>query len=102
MRDLLGKQYMPAVISMMVLVGTFTLYGTLLVFGNPGKLDDVLLGRILGTADTTLAMVMGYWIGTTARAQQKDDIIKELSTTATQPAANDAAPSPPGLAVTTG
>lgn len=64
---------------LIVVVDAFVLYGFLLYHGNPHGLDDVILGRILGTADMALGAVLQYCFGTTASSKLKDETIQALS-----------------------
>ena len=73
------KAYTPAVLSWLVVIGTFLMYGYLLKFGNPKELDDVILGRILGTLDVAFATVLAFWLGTSFSSRKKDDTIDSLA-----------------------
>jgi hypothetical protein len=74
-----GKARTPALLSWIVVVGTFVMYGWLVRFGNPLELDDVILGRILGTLDTAFGIVLAYWLGTSFSSKQKDETIKSMA-----------------------
>jgi hypothetical protein len=74
-----AKSYTPSVLSWLVIVGAFVMYGYLIRFGNPVGLDDVLLGRMLGTLDTAFGLVLAYWLGTSFSSRQKDATIKTLA-----------------------
>lgn len=74
-----AKAWTPAALSWLVIIGTFTLYGWLIKFGNPVHLDDVILGRIQGTLDTSFGLVLAYWLGTSYSSKGKDDTISKLS-----------------------
>jgi hypothetical protein len=69
------------VISVVVVCAAFALYGFLMVYGNPKGLDDIILGRILGTADMSLGIVLTYWLGSSVGSRQKDETIATLSKT---------------------
>jgi hypothetical protein len=69
----------PAVLSWIVVIATFVMYGFLLRHGNPAALDDVILGRILGTLDTAFGVVLAFWLGTSFSSRQKDDTIKAMA-----------------------
>ncbi len=58
------------------------MYGYLIVHGNPAQLDDVILGRLLGTLDTSFGIVLAYWLGTSFSSKSKDETISNMATTA--------------------
>jgi hypothetical protein len=69
----------PAVLSWVVVVAISIMYGFLIWKGNPANLDDVILGRILGTLDTAFGVVLAFWLGTSFSSRQKDDTIKAMA-----------------------
>lgn len=69
----------PSALSWIVVVATFAMYSWLIYAGNPGKLDDVILGRILGTLDTAFGVVLAFWLGTSFSSRSKDDTIKAMA-----------------------
>lgn len=73
------KAWTPAVLSWLVIVGNFAVMGYLLKYGNPTDLDDVLLGRMLGTLDTAFGIVLAFWLGTSHSSRSKDATINSLS-----------------------
>lgn len=74
-----GGARTPSVLSWMVIVGTFSLYGWLVIHGNPADLDDVILGRLLGTLDTAFGVVLAYWLGTSFSSKSKDETISKMA-----------------------
>lgn len=73
------RPWMPSILSAVVIISTLGMYAQLLWFGNPKSLDDVILGRILGTLDTSFGLVLAYWIGSTRGSHDKDETIREMS-----------------------
>ncbi len=69
----------PAVLSWVVVIAISVMYGFLVWKGNPSNLDDVILGRILGTLDTAFGVVLAFWLGTSFSSRQKDDTIKAMA-----------------------
>lgn len=69
----------PAVLSWMVVAGNFFVTGYLIKYGNPVGLDDVLLGRMLGTLDTAFGIVLAFWLGTSYSSRSKDATIGALA-----------------------
>lgn len=57
----------PAALSWIVVATTFALEGGLFVLGMPQDMPDIVLGRILGTFDTALGIVLTYWLGAAHR-----------------------------------
>ena len=73
------RPWMPSILSAVVIVSALGMYAQLLWFGNPKALDDVILGRILGTLDTAFGLVLAYWIGSTRSSHDKDETIREMA-----------------------
>ena len=78
-RSILSRQATPSVLSWFIILGTFSTYAYLLVNGNPKELDDVILGRILGTLDTAFGIVLAYWLGASRSSHDKDETIKTMA-----------------------
>jgi hypothetical protein len=64
----------PAVLSWVVVIGFFGVTGFLLKYGQPSDLDDLLLGRLLGTLDAAFATVLAFWLGSSFGSRQKDEL----------------------------
>ena len=73
------KAWTPATLTWMIVLGTFILYGYLFVYGNPQTLDDIIVGRILGTLDTAFGMCLAYWLGSSAGSRAKDTTISNMA-----------------------
>ena len=73
------KPWMPGFLSLAVVFINFTVYAHLLTNGNPTGLDDVILGRIMGTLDTAFGVVLAYWLGTSKSSHDKDVTISRIS-----------------------
>jgi hypothetical protein len=69
----------PAYLSWLVVLGNFAVMAYLIRYGNPTGLDDVLLGRMLGTLDTAFGLVLAFWLGTSHSSRNKDETISSLS-----------------------
>ena len=63
----------PAVLSWIVVVGFFGVTTFLLKYGKTPGLDDLLLGRLLGTLDAAFATVLAFWLGSSFGSRQKDE-----------------------------
>jgi len=71
----------PAVLSWLIIAATLAMYFWLVKNGNPSGLDDVILGRIMGTLDTSFGVVIAYWLGTSFSSKSKDDTINRMAGT---------------------
>lgn len=63
----------PAVLSWTVVIGFFGVTAFLLKAGKPVGLDDLLLGRLLGTLDAAFATVLAFWLGSSFGSRMKDE-----------------------------
>jgi hypothetical protein len=44
-------------------------------YGKPTGLDDVILGRMLGTIDMAFGLVLSFWLGTSHGSRTKDELL---------------------------
>ena len=65
----------PAILTWIIVLIVLGLEGALLFGVKPEGVSEIVLGRILGTLDTSLAGVLGYWFGTTHSSSRKTDIM---------------------------
>ena len=73
------KAWTPAILSWVVIIATIAMYWWMIVHGNPADLDDVILGRIMGTMDIAFGTVLAFWLGTSFSSRQKDTTISRLT-----------------------
>ena len=66
-------------LSFIIVVTTLLFEGFGLFHGFSEKVDDVVLGRILGTLDSLSALVMAYWFGSTRGSADKDATIAGMA-----------------------
>lgn len=66
----------PAILTWAIVLIVMGLEGTLL-FGHKPDVSDIVLGRIMGTLDTSLALVLAYWFGTTNGSARKTDLLNQ-------------------------
>lgn len=71
--------------------------GLLLWKGAPAGLDGVVLGRILGTLDAAVMIVLSYYFGNTRASMQQVDAITEIGRAAANAPINIT--TPPSVAV---
>lgn len=72
-----GTQVYLFIMSVLILCAGLSAEGYVLLNGIPKEVDDIVAGRILGTIDAILMVVMGYWYGTTHSSSIKNDIIAQ-------------------------
>ena len=59
---------MPRILASLVVALVIAAEGSMLYFGQPKGVDGVVLGRILGTLDAALMLVLGYYFGASSSA----------------------------------
>lgn len=65
----------PSVLTFVIVVITLTAEAMLLFNKVPPGADPVIVGRILGTMDSALIMVLSFWFGTSSGSQQKTALL---------------------------
>ncbi len=79
-REIAVKDDTPKIMAYIVICMTIVAEGYILGHGTPVGLDGVVLGRILGTLDSALIMVLSYYFGSSAGSKVKDDTINTAIT----------------------
>ena len=69
------KSTTPTALTWIVVTLTLIAEGMLLFNAVPPAVDPIILGRILGTMDSALMLVLGFWFGSSHGSQQKTDIM---------------------------
>lgn len=69
------KSLTPSVLTWIVVTITLVCEGALLFNQMPSGTDPIILGRVLGTMDSALIMVLGFWFGSSHGSQSKDHLI---------------------------
>lgn len=67
----------PSVLTWMIVAIVLCLEGYILFEGIPKELSEIVLGRILGTLDTSLALVLAYWFGSSRGSDVKTQIMAQ-------------------------
>lgn len=71
------KDWTPKILAGLVVVATFGLEAAVLFHGTPKDMDQVVLGRILGTLDTALALVLAYYFGSSSGATRGQELLAQ-------------------------
>lgn len=79
-REIAVKDWTPRIIAYLVIVLVLIAEGSMFFVGQPKSVDGVVLGRILGTLDSALMLVLGYYFGSSAGSSNKDSTISSLAT----------------------
>lgn len=65
----------PAVLTWLIVAIVLGLEGMILFNGMPSGVSDIVTGRILGTLDMSLMMVLAFWFGATYGSGRKTDLL---------------------------
>lgn len=65
----------PSLLTWLIVLITLGSEGALMFNAMPHTIDDIVLGRILGTMDAALVMVLGYWFGSNQNSQRKTELL---------------------------
>lgn len=74
-RQVALKDYAPTVLGYIVVAVTGSLEAFVLLHGVPAAVDPVIVGRILGTLDAALTLVLSYYFGSSAGSDRKTEIM---------------------------
>lgn len=69
------KSLTPSILTWIVVALTLAAEGALLFNQIPPGADPIILGRVLGTMDSALMLVLGFWFGSSHGSQNKDALI---------------------------
>lgn len=83
-REIAVKDSTPKIIAYLVIVLVLIAEGSMFFVGQPKGIDGVVLGRILGTLDSALLLVLGYYFGSSAGSASKDSTLANLAKQAQQ------------------
>lgn len=70
--EIATKSNTPSILTWIVVLLVLFFEGMLLFGQVPKTVDDIVLGRVLGTLDSSLIMVLSYWFGSSSGSQAKD------------------------------
>lgn len=74
-REIQVKDKTPRILALVVIVLTFAGEGWYFTHGAPANASPELIGRILGTLDSALILVLSYYFGSSAGSDRKTEII---------------------------
>lgn len=77
-REVAVKDWTPRIIAYLVILLVLIAEGSMFFIGQPKAIDGVVLGRILGTLDSALMLVLGYYFGSSAGSSNKDKTIDTM------------------------
>lgn len=100
-RQVALKDKMPDYIAGVVVIATFVLEGMLMFHALPTNVDGVILGRVLGTLDAALILVLQFYFGSSRSSQKAQDAAVDIgkaaagaSITVNSPDTNSASTAP--------
>lgn len=79
------KDWTPRIIAYLVIVLVMIAEGSMFFVGQPKGVDGVVLGRILGTLDSAIMLVLGYYFGSSAGSASSRDALNHIATTKATP-----------------
>lgn len=65
----------PAILTWVIVILVIGLEGALLFYGVPEQVSDIIAGRVLGTLDTSLALVLAYWFGSNSGSERTKELL---------------------------
>ena len=70
--------YTPSILTWIIVIAVLALEGAML-FGVKILVDDIVLGRIMGTLDTSLGLVLAYWFGSNSSSARKTELLAQAT-----------------------
>jgi hypothetical protein len=74
-REEVVQDWTPRLIAWLVVILTVAGEGLMMFYGTPKTVDPIVLGRVLGTWDSALMLVLGYYFGSSAGSAAKTEAI---------------------------
>lgn len=65
----------PSVLTWIIVMLTLLAEGALLFNQVPHGTDPIIVGRVLGTMDAALMLVLGFWFGSNSNSQRKTELL---------------------------
>jgi hypothetical protein len=70
-----NKSLTPSILTWIVVTLTLACEGMLLFNQVPPGADPIIIGRVLGTMDSALIMVLGFWFGSSHGSDRKTEML---------------------------
>lgn len=67
----------PSVLTWIIVLLTLIAEGMLLFNQVPSEADPIIVGRVLGTMDAALMLVLGFWFGSNSNSQRKTELLAQ-------------------------
>ena len=71
----------PSILTWMIVLLTLVAEGALLFNQVPPGADPIIIGRVLGTMDSALVMVLSFWFGSNSNSQRKTELLAQAQPT---------------------
>ena len=71
----------PSLLTWLIVLITLSAEGLLLFHAMPANADPIIIGRVLGTMDSALIMVLGFWFGSNSNSQRKTELLAQAQPT---------------------
>lgn len=78
-REVAVKDQTPKIIAYLVILLVLIAEGSMFFVGQPKGVDGVVLGRILGTLDSALMLVLGYYFGSSSGSAEKTAALNKIA-----------------------
>ena len=69
----------PAILTWIIVLLTLAAEGALLFHAMPPSADPIIIGRVLGTMDSALVMVLSFWFGSNSNSQRKTELLAQAT-----------------------
>lgn len=71
----------PTVLTWLIVLITLLSEAMLIFQATPPGVDPIILGRVLGTLDSALIMVLSFWFGTNSQSARKTELLAAAAPT---------------------
>lgn len=70
----------PSILTWIIVLITLSAEAALLFHAMPANADPIVVGRIMGTMDAALMLVLGFWFGSNSSSQRKTELLAKQTT----------------------
>lgn len=78
-REIATKDSTPKILAFAVCALVVLAEGGMMLLGQPKGVDGVVLGRVLGTLDSALMLILSYYFGSSIGSKAKDDALADIA-----------------------